>query len=250
MSHCSRFVRALASALFVCLLLVSTAQAKDVTFVYETYPPYEFSEGGTLVGTDVDVIREVCTRIGVTPIFREVPWKRAMDEVKTGKADAIFSLFRTEEREGFLAFPEVGLSSERNVLVTRADSGLSVTSIGGLSGTTVGVVVDYAYGEPFDSTQSFTREASNDYEMLMKKLEAGRTDLAVINELVLNSMLRKSGKGSAFSVMEYVVADEPMYVGFSKKSENIDADQMAEEFTNALNAMQAEGVLDEIYNRY
>ncbi len=242
-------LRILAAAIVLLLSLAPSAQAEEVVFVYEQYPPYEFIEDGVLKGTDVDIIREVCKRNGITPVFREVPWARAMEEVRQGASDAIFSLFRNEEREAFLAFPEVGLSSEKNIIVSAAGGGLSVNSLEDLAGKTVGVVTDYSYGEGFDDADTFERDASGDNKTLLKKLQANRVDVIVINEIVFNSLARSLDVQNAFEVMGYVVADEPMYVGFSRKSPK-DAEQLAALFTTTLRELEAEGFLQEVYARY
>lgn len=229
------------------VLMPVLASAADVTLVYEDYPPYEFTKDGALVGIDVDIIREAAKRAGVNPVFNEVPWKRAMEEVRTGKVDAIFSLFKTDERMEFLHFPSLSLSSEKNVAVVAKGSGKSVKSLDDLKGMTVGVVVDYAYGGEFDSME-LTRDESSDNVQMLKKLAKGRTDVAVINQRLLSHLVKGGEVEDAFEPTGLVLAEEGMYVGFSKQSAQGAA--LAEAFSKALESMKADGFLDSVYAKY
>lgn len=219
-----------------------TTRTGELLFVFEPYPPYIRYEDGRLTGSNVEILREACRRLGLAPVFKKVPWKRAMDEVKTGYAQAVFSLFMTAERETFLAFPEVPLAHETNILVTRSGADLAVSSLEDLEGLKIGVVEDYAYGDPFDALP-LTRETSHDNEMLLRKLEYGRTDLAVINERVFRYLVRKLAMEGLFRQLDYVVSSEPLYVAFSKTSGNA-GDPLAARFSEVLAQLEDEGVLE------
>lgn len=219
------------------------AQAQKLVFVFEQYPPYEYiDEHGNLAGVDVSLIREVCKRNGIEPEFREVPWKRAMDEVKIGLADAIFSLFKTPKRQEFLIFPDIGLSSEKNIFVAVAESGVQVRSLDDLDGLTVGVTTDYVYSKAFNEAVHFKRESSNDAEMLLAKVLMGHSDVAIINDLVFHSVAKDMDALEKFEVMDYVDSVQPMYVAFSKNSSK-DPEKMADIFSKTLRELKQEGFL-------
>ncbi len=222
------------------LYCVPAAGAESLTFVMESYEPYEYTEAGAFKGIDVDAIRLVCERAGCEPNFVDVPWNRAMSMVKNGEADAIFSLFRTEEREAFLVFPDEHLSLEKNVIVTAKGSGVTVNSLEDLKGKTVGVVDGYAYGDDFDNSDIFTKDAATDNDSVLKKQANGRTDAAVINELVLETVTPSLGLTDAFEIQNYVVSEGKMYAGFSKAKGEHSA-KWAKTFGEHLKALRAEG---------
>ena len=240
--------RVVATIAFV-LLLAATAMAGEVTFVFESYPPYEFVEGGTVKGVDADMIKAVCSKLGLTPKFEETPWKRAVSDVKEGKVDAIFSLYINDERKEFLYFPEKGLSREKNILVSKKGGDVKIAKLGDLDGKTVGVVSEYSYGDAFDNYKSATRDESANAETLLKKLENDRIPVIIINELVYNSLAKKLGLSDKLEIQPFAVSDEPMYVAFSKAKGDA-AKGMAEAFSKAIGEVSASGEQQKIIDSY
>lgn len=231
------------------LALAAGAMAGEATFVFESYPPYEFVDGGTVKGVDADMIKAVCAKIGVTPKFEEMPWKRALSEVKEGKVDAIFSLYVNDERKEFLHFPEKGLSYEKNILVTRKGGDVKVAKLDDLNGKTIGVVSEYSYGDAFDNYKGATRDESTNAEMLLKKLENDRIPVIIINELVFNSLAKKLGLVDKLEVQPFVASDEPMYAAFSKAKGDA-AKELAAAFSKAINELSAAGEQKKIIASY
>jgi polar amino acid transport system substrate-binding protein len=232
----------------IIMLLPVSVLAEKLTLVYEPYPPYEYNDGGKLIGTDVDIIRAVCKRVGCEPEFSERPWKRAMVEVKTGQVDGIFSLFKTEEREEFLFFPSESLSFEKNVVITKKGKGIKATKLDDLKGKSFGVVVDYSYGDDFDAYKDLKKEVCKDNEELLKKLYAGRMEVAIINELGYHSLIKKMGLKGKFEVIHEQSFD-PLFIGFSKaKGEK--AKKVADDFSKALIEMRKKGDIKKIIGNY
>ncbi len=230
------------------LLLPVVAFAEEAVFVSEDYPPYEYTENGTVIGFDADIIREACSRIGIEAKFKQWPWKRAMAKVKDGSVDAIFSLFRTPEREAFLVFPSEPLSAEKNVVIVRKGSPLQLAKIDDLKGKQVGVVVEYSYGTEFDNYGGIEKEVCKSTENLLQKLDGKRMDIAVINEHVLRFLNRKLGFQNRFDI-KFVLNEDPMYVGFSK-AKGARSQELAARLSNALKQMRLEGKIEEIMAAY
>lgn len=232
----------------IMMLLPVHVQAQKLTLVYETYPPYEYMDGGKLVGTDVDIIREACKRIGCDPEFLDRPWKRAIEEVKAGQADGIFSLFKTGEREAFLYYPSEGLSFEKNIVIAKKGKGIKAAKLDDLKGKTVGVVVDYSYGDAFDADKSIKKETCKSNEELLKKLDGERMDVAIINEVVFNSLVKKMGMKDKLEVI-YQQSYDPLYVAFSM-AKGVKAKKLAADFSRVLEEMRKKGEIKKIIDKY
>lgn len=218
--------------LLAMIAMFSFVRADKIVFAFETYPPYEYVEGGVFKGTDVDTIRDVCKKAGHEAVFKEMPWAQAMLQVENGTVDAIFSLFKTSEREKFLVFPTKKLSSETNVIIVKKGSTKKATKIAEMNGWLVGVTKEYSYGDDFDNSKVFKRDESNSNELLLKKLDAGRMDAAIINELGWLALEKQLGLSGKFEKL-FVVSSDPLYVGFSKaKGEK--AKKWAEDFSKHL----------------
>lgn len=229
-------------ALWVFLACISrTCLATDVAFVFEVYPPYEYVERGQLAGMDVDLIREACRRLSLNPVFRERPWSRALVEVKSGKADAIFSLVKTPERERFLFFPEENLSFEQFIFLARRDSTLTLAAASDLKGKRVGVCSGYSYDPRFDEDSSFEREASLNDEQQLRKLAGGRMDVAIMNRQVFHYTAHKLGMTDLFQVMPYELPiRHEMYVAFSV-AHGDSGRSLADQFSRILKEMKKDG---------
>ncbi len=206
-------------SLFILAVLILSCvfvyAGEKVVFAFEAYSPYEYVENGVAKGPDVEAIREACKKSGIDPEFKEMPWAQALLQVEKGTVDAIFSLFKNAEREAFLYFPTKKLSSETNVIIVKKGSTKKATKIADMSGWLVGVTKEYSYGDVFDSSNVFKRDEALDGDILLKKLEAGRMDAAIINELVWQTLEKKLGLTGKFEKL-FTVSSEPMYVGFSK----------------------------------
>jgi len=235
-------------ALVLALFLAPDAWADQLVIVTEEYPPHEYREEGRWVGTDVDIIAEVCKRIGCEPVYREYPWKRCLEMMRQGKADAIISLFNTKERAEFLHYPATNLSFERNVVYARKGSGLEVNRISDMDGMRVGVIADYAYSPDFDRyTGMKVKDISKDPETLLKKLDKGRFQVGLLAEATFRVIQRKPGLQGHFEPL-HVLTTEPMYIGFSKKATG--SKRMAEAFDAALKQLVEDGTVEAIMGKY
>jgi len=238
--------------IFLCGIFLNVSAGDKVTFVYEVYPPYEYYENGSLTGRDYEIIKEICRRTGVTPEFRERPWKRAIQEVKDGTSDAIFSLVKTEEREAFLYYPSEPLSYESYIFIARKGSGIKINSLNDLKGKTVGVCCDYSYYNEFDNNKGFTREYTKDDSHQLLKLAGGRMDVAIINHQVYLFTVRGLGKDFAdkFEILDYKKAPEiPMYVAFSK-ARGKNAEELSRQFSHEIRKMKKDGSYLRILKKY
>lgn len=227
-------------SLIVTLVLSTAAMAEPLTIVMESYEPYQYTQAGAFKGFDVDTVRMICERAGCQANFVDVPWARATQMVKDGEADAIFSLFKTDERLEFLVYPDVHLSQERNVIITKKDAGITINNMEDLAGKTVGIVKDYSYGDDFDESTAFTKEEATNNDTLLNKLEAGRTDAAVINELVLETVAPALGLEGAFTIQPFAVSEGNMYIAFSKKKGD-HASKWAQVFSEETKKLRDEG---------
>nr|BDT27535.1 transporter substrate-binding domain-containing protein [Bacteriovorax sp. HI3] len=246
--------------LFLCLvastfimLLPSLALAERVVFVSpEEIPPKIFRENGKLRGTYVDIIKAVCARLKINPVFEQYPWPRAVTMAKNGKADAIFPPFKTPDRLEFLYFPFEPVSYTRNAVFARKVRNINVRNLEDLKNLVVGINDQYSYGQQFDNfKKNLTLDLSRNEEMQINKLSHEgkvRMDVAAASEEPFKYLSKKMGYAKELE-MVYVISETPSYVAFSKaKGEK--AKKLAENFSRTLNQLKKEGVIDAIHDSY
>lgn len=206
--------------LTACLSLLSFgAFAKTFKLVSEAYPPYEYQENGKNIGMDVEILDLITKKTGVEIKIEFIPWKRALEMVKDGSADGIFSLAKTPEREEFLHYPGTPLYQGKTVLFAHPDYKGDPKSLEDLKGKTVSIVTDNSYGAEFDGNKEIQKDASSDQDTQMRKLIAGRVPLTVANEIVGWHNIKKQG-GKDIRTLGIVVDKDVNYIGVSKKSPN------------------------------
>ena len=244
-------------ALFIIVFYCSPTLASEesIVFVAEEYPPYGFTENGQAKGIDVDIIRAVCERLGIEPVFEFMPWARAMFETKNGRADAIHALFKTAAREEFLYYPTELQTIEKTVVVVKDVSKKYASSIDDLKGWTIGVVANYSYGKEFDDFKEIERKASHSIELIIKQLASrGRVDAIIVNELMFDVLLKKLVRQNEipdvrFRKLEYIPNISPLYVGFSKAKGEKNK-QLANRYSQALKELREEGRINKIVQQY
>jgi polar amino acid transport system substrate-binding protein len=214
----------------------SFASADEIRFVYEDYAPYVYQENGEVKGSHVDILRLVCSRIGVTPIFLNRPWARAVEEVKTGVADGILSLFKNSEREKYLYYSDLGLSCEESVVFVNR-SGPEVTTIQDLVGLKVGTIRGYFYGDGIREQLPSKIYEFLDGEMLLRMLVENRISAGLGTRNTGEYLLKKLGYQDQIMVA-LVLSKHQLYVGFSKEMGER-GKRLAEDFSRELKKLKA-----------
>ena len=233
--------------MFLCWASQARAQ-QTLTVVFEEWPPYQYTQDGKVIGIDTEVLEEAFRRMGVTPKFRSLPWTRALNEVKEGDADAIFSMGYPEQRP-FLFFPKTPISDQRSVLFARKDSPVQVSDIHDLEGKSVGVVKSNIYGDLFDKNEKILRDESSSQEMEFDKLLAGRYDVLITFELVGLFFVKQKQLADQVKMLDYIVDTQPTYVGFSK-AKGAQSEALANQLSDVLAQLRQEGFMETVRNKY
>ncbi|MEH6633722.1 MAG: transporter substrate-binding domain-containing protein [Halopseudomonas aestusnigri] len=158
------------------------------------YPPFEMMIEKKLTGLHIDIVQAVASRLKLELSFKSVPWKRAIWMVKTGTADAIIYIGKTEKRSEFLNFIEGNILSQVvNVFFISGkliDKIQYTGNIDQLKSFIIGKVAGYHYGPFFEENSSYLKidDGARTEEQLLKKLKLGRIDVG-IGDIALISYL-------------------------------------------------------------
>ncbi len=236
---------------FSILSLSVNAYAIDfLTMATEEYPPYEYMENGVIKGLDTEIIEAVSERLGLMVKIEFYPWTRAMKMVRYGEIDAMFSMFRTPEREKFLYFTTEHLGSEKVILVTNKESTRQAGNLEDLAGWKIGVQRGNSYGKEFDEYKNIERREVGSFKQLIDMAASGnRFDAAVVNELVFAYQVKELGIADQFKKLDFVVTNQPLYMGFSRAKGKLHK-QLAEDYSQVLKQLRKEGVIDRIIWKY
>lgn len=89
------------------LMLLSPALQADqtLTVAWSHWPPFsQIDNRGELDGLDVSLTRQILTRAGFTPKFREIPWARALHLVEHDQLDVAMAALPLPERQQYARF--------------------------------------------------------------------------------------------------------------------------------------------------
>ncbi len=196
------------------------------------YPPYYFVEDGKLKGVCVAVINQTAQLLGMQVIYKQYPWKRMLEYGKTGEVDAIMPLFKTAAREQFLVFPDIEIALEENNFFTRKSSGIKFTgALQDLAGHPIGIVLDYSYGEAFDTADYLEKIVTKNDLNLMQMFKFKRFTTGLGNRQVVRYFARKTGGIEDLVFLEPPITKAPLYIAFSKAKGH---EKLAAAFSKAL----------------
>lgn len=213
----------------------------------EGFPPMGFrDENGEIVGFDVDVAKEVCSRLGLKLKLQPIDWDAKEQELNTGNIDCIWNGFTiTEERKQNVLFTKPYMKNLQ-VLVVLADSGYSKLS--DLEGKTLGLQAGSSAADALNSVPDFkaklkgVAEFNNNMDALMD-LEKGGVDVVLMDEIVARYYIQMKEKN--YRVLDEALASEEYGIGFRKNDK-----KLMEKFQETLEAMAKDGKLAEISTKW
>jgi polar amino acid transport system substrate-binding protein len=220
---------------------------KLVVGLDDSFPPMGFrNEKNEIVGYDVDLAKEVGSRLGITVTFQSIDWNAKEQELNTGEIDCIWNGFTiTAERQKAMTFTKAYLKNAQVVVV---QSGSPYKTLSDLLRKKAGVQAGSSAFEAIESSGTFKEglaeivEYKDNLTALMD-LEVGGIDAVVMDLLVANDNINRSGKG--FRILDEALAPEEYGIGF-RKGEQALADKVWE----TLEAMAQDGTVGAIATRW
>ncbi|OQX27460.1 MAG: hypothetical protein BWK80_05120 [Desulfobacteraceae bacterium IS3] len=242
--------RMLTAILMSVLLFPINVSAEQLVFsVLEDFAPYQYMENEKSVGCDVDIMNEVCKRLNIELKVKPLPWKRALKTAENGDSSGLLTVLHTAERENFLYFTSEPVHIQKNVIIARKGSGITIKGFDDLKGKEVGVVANFSYGPEFDKYEGLKKTVCYGQEELVRIVDKERIDLAMGAEDPFRFIWKKLNLKERFEVV-YVIAEIQAYTGFSKKGCGEKGKVMADKFSEVMRQMKAEGVTQQIMDKY
>ncbi|MGQ5525521.1 substrate-binding periplasmic protein [Chitinimonas sp. PSY-7] len=149
--------------------LVLAAEPVVLNAFTEEWPPYSFSDNGTVKGIATDLLKEIALEAGISVNIEVVPWKRAYETALHRPATLVFCTARSAEREQL--FEWVGPIVPREIwLFGRPDSNNSLLRLDALSGVIGAVFGDATVTDLFaKGVKPEQIDYSKDMETVLRK---------------------------------------------------------------------------------
>ncbi len=226
-------------------------QGKFIVGLDDTFAPMGFKdENGEIVGFDVDLAKEVASRMGVEAEFSPREWSSIIFELKSGNIDMVWNgMTITPERQEQIAFSEPYFSNDQ-IIMTLADS--PVKTAEDLKDKIIGVQLGSSsytlvMNNHLSEKVSDIKKYSTNAEALMD-LEAKRIDAVVIDVIVGEYYAAKKetreGK-DIFKSLDEALGREDFGVGLRKEDK-----ELKKEIDKILGEMKKDGTFDKIYKKW
>jgi len=231
------------AAIAMLALSVSQAAAKDLIVATDTaFVPFEFKEGDTYVGFDIDLWDAIATELGASYELRPMDFSGIIPALQTGQIDvALAGITIKPERQEVIDFSD-GYYDSGFLLMVPTDS--TITGEADLGGKSIAVktgtsATDYAK-EHFKETE--IRQFPN-IDNAYLELRTGRVDAAMHDTPNVLYYIANAGNGEVKAVGQQMMAHQ-YGIGFPKGSE------LTAKVNVALASMKADGRYDAIYEKW
>jgi len=196
-------------------------------------------ENGEIVGFDIDMAKEVCSRLEIDLRLQPINWSAKEQELNTKNIDCIWNgLTITPERREVILFTKPYMNN-RQVLVVKADA--DYAALADFAGKKLGIQAGSSANDALNSAEEFKASlgevvAFDDNMTALMDLEQGGLDVVLMDEIVARFYIQQRSK--SYKVLDEALAGEEYGVGFRKEDR-----ELMEKFEETLEAMAEDGTL-------
>ena len=236
----------------LCMCVITTAQAKELTCYSTEFPPYVTSKNNAISGIDVDILADAARRAGIVIQFKLLPWVRLENELKRGAAsevDCAFSFSKNVSRQSYMDFTSTPIKSTHYVLFAKKGVFTASAGLAQMKGKRIGLrrgfIVSSAFEDMRTARELVVEEIDSD-EANFIKLEKGRIDGVIASADSGYTMVSPSQRAAIVSI-ELGIPQTPTYVVFNKEK-NLAGEKKS--LNKALRDTIADGSAKKIRDKY
>lgn len=226
-----------------------TAEAAGGTLIVgfdQDFPPMGFvGDNGEYTGFDLNLAKEVASRLGLEYKAQPVAWDSKDMELESGNIDCIWNGFTITGREDDYTWTTPYMANKQ-VFVVANDS--DIKSQADLAGKVVEVQADSsaeaALKENQDLANTFGQLLTTpDYNTAFMDLEQGAVDAVAMDVIVAGYQIKQ--RNADFKILDDSLSEEEYGVGFKKGNT-----ELRDKVQGALEEMAADGTLAKIADEW
>ncbi|GAA3935524.1 hypothetical protein GCM10022277_35050 [Litoribacillus peritrichatus] len=213
------------------------------------FPPY-FTDKHKDHGILGLVLRAALSRHGYHLEFKVKPFARAVEEVKTGRADILAATYKTPEREVLFHFSYPIIESEV-LLIKHSATDIHYQTLEDLVSYRIGKIRRSSSTLNIDQLSNLNIIQVNSYTQGLNMLLLDRIDLMIFNQLVLKHYLNSpsySKKRSKLQTLTPALGKQKTYAAISKKINNHQA--LSNTLNTTLETLSMNGQLERMIESY
>lgn len=226
-----------------------TAEAAGGTLIVgfdQDFPPMGFvGDNGEYTGFDLDLAKEVASRLGLEYKAQPIAWDSKDMELESGNIDCIWNGFTITGREDDYTWTTPYMANKQ-VFVVANDS--DIKSQADLAGKVVEVQADSsaeaALKENQDLANTFGQLLTTpDYNTAFMDLEQGAVDAVAMDVIVAGYQIKQ--RNADFKILDDSLSEEEYGIGFKKGNT-----ELRDKVQRALEEMAADGTLAKISDEW
>ena len=226
-----------------------TAEAAGGTLIVgfdQDFPPMGFvGDNGEYTGFDLDLAKEVASRLGLEYKAQPIAWDSKDMELESGNIDCIWNGFTITGREDDYIWTTPYMANKQ-VFVVANDS--DIKSQADLAGKVVEVQADSsaeaALKENQDLANTFGQLLTTpDYNTAFMDLEQGAVDAVAMDVIVAGYQIKQ--RNADFKILDDSLSEEEYGVGFKKGNT-----ELRDKVQATLEEMAADGTLKSISEKW
>ncbi|MEY8336434.1 basic amino acid ABC transporter substrate-binding protein [Lachnospiraceae bacterium 62-35] len=206
------------------------------------FPPYEFREGGEIVGIDVEIVSAIAEELGMELQIEDMAFESIFTAVGSGKIDiGAGGITVTEDRKLSMDFSDTYATASQKVIIKE---GSDITSPDDLAGKVIGVQLGTTgdlYCSDLESEGSTVERYNKGFEAVQSLLQ-DKVDAVVIDSEPAKVFVEQS---EGLVILDESFTDEE-YAFIVKKGNT----ELLDKVNAALKKLGEEGKLDEIVGKY
>ncbi|TWX48358.1 substrate-binding periplasmic protein [Colwellia hornerae] len=233
-----------------------TASSRDYAVGWELWYPYQYhNKKQELVGLDFDIFNAIIKEANLKVTFTELPWKRHLQYIKTGKMDMAMGASHTLEREESAYFSLPYRLEKVNLFVKKGMTDkIKLETLSDLinSNYMIGVEGGYFYGEEFQelvTTKDFHSHINNviDLEQNVALLLKGHIDGFLVDPVTMKVFSEKYALQDEFEMHSLKIYQDNIHIMLSRESCSLETLNL---INKAITKLKTNGEIAKIINRW
>ena len=236
--------------LFACMAPVTSMAngAPTLTVATDVWPPFRMlAQDEQFYGLDIDILRRLQARSGITLELKRVPWGRALKQMQTGQADLMIGLALTEERAAFIQYLQPAYYQCRPAFYGKPAAVAGLRTQDDLRGKKLGYVLNSAYFDAFDNDQSLDKHGVPTEDQLLRMVERGHLPLMIGTDCQVDYALSQRNEAGLIKADYRPPNPVRLYLGMSKHSPH---QHLAPVLAQALQEMVESGEVEGLAKAY
>ena len=206
------------------------------------FPPYEYYEGGDIVGIDVEIMAAVAKEMGMELQVEDMAFDSIIPAISSGKVDVgAAGMTVTEERQASVDFTNTYAKASQMIIVKE---GSEIAGPADLEGKVIGVQLGTTgdlYCTDLEETGSTIERYNKGFEAVQALLQ-DKIDAVVIDGEPAKVFVEQS---EGLKILEEAFTEEEYAMAVKKGNT-----ELVDNINAALEKLEADGTLDEIVGKY